>query len=248
MLRRAAVVLLLVMGTSVPAMAETLVEKVNETRTYLYFRVADQLAQAVLPPGWRPTAVPQGPAKGANLILVLIDRLLATDAERKPLEPATNRMLVIVLPGRDTASDAAGPVVIGGISAEARGAPGAYRTYVAGKIELARSARDGSVDEDWQAESPDGDRLTLALSYTQGVPTLLTFDQKTYSGADPSFYRIYRGDWGVDVARSSVTGVDRVTRLELTGRGPLLGKLLDGSQELVNVSAVPWYRRDAFLP
>ena len=80
--------------------------------------------------------MPQGPANGANLVLVLIDRLLATDADRKPLEPATNRLLVLFLPGKDTASDATGPVVIGGISADAEGAPGAYRNYVAGKVEL----------------------------------------------------------------------------------------------------------------
>ena len=54
------------------------------------------------------------------------------------------------------------------------------------------------------------------------MPALLTFDQKIYSGADPSFYRIYRGDWGVDAVQSSVSGVDRATRLELTASGPLL--------------------------
>ena len=53
-------------------------------------------------------------------------------------------------------------MVIGGISADARGAPGAYRNYVAGKVELTRSSRDGWMDEEWEAESPNGDRLTLA--------------------------------------------------------------------------------------
>ena len=192
--------------------------------------------------------MPQGPAKGANLILVLLDRLLATDAERKPLEPATNRLLVLVVPGKDSASGAGGPVVVGGISADPRGAPGAYRNYVAGKVELARSSRDGSADEEWEVESPQGDRLTLALSYAQGTPALLVFDQATYSGADPSFHRIYRGDWGVEAVQSSVTGIDRTTRLELTASGPVLGRLLDGTQELVNVSVVPWYRRDTWLP
>ena len=248
MLRRTVMALLLLAGVGLPARAETLVEKVWETRTYLYFRIDDALAQAVLPAGWRPVTVSQGPAKGANLILVLIDRLLATDAERQPLAPATNRLLVAVLPGRDSGSDAAGPVVVGGISAAAEGAPGAYRTYAAGKVELSRSARDGEVDEDWEAEAPDGNRLTLGLSYRQGVPALLGFDQKTYSGADPGFYRIYRGDWGVDAIRSGPAGVDRVTRLELTAAGPLLGRLLDGAQQLIDVSAVPWYRRDTFLP
>ena len=246
--RRCLLALALMMAAVPVARAESLVEKVFETRTYLYFRIAEPLAQSVLPAGWQPAPVPQGPAKGANLILVLIERLLATDAGGKPLDPASNRLLVVVVPGRDPATEAAGPVVIGGISHAAKGAPGAYRTYVAGRVELNRSSRDGIVDEDWDAEAPNGDRLTLNLSYSRGLPSLLAFEQRTYSGADPSFYRVYRGDWGVDLVRSNVTGMDRATRLELSGSGPLLGRLLDGSQELVSISAVPWYRRDTFLP
>ena len=248
MRRRTLVGMLLLVGTTLPARAETLVEVVNETRTYLYFKVSVALARSALPSGWRPAPVPQGPAKGANLILVLVERLLATDGDRKPLEPAANRLFVVVLPGKDQASDAGGPVVIGGISADPKGAPGAYRTYVAGKVRLTRHYRDGTVDEDWEVESTAGDRLTLGLGYSRGIPTLLRFDQDTYSGADPLFHRIYRGEWGVDPIQSSVTGVDRVTRLELAASGPLLGRLFDGSQELVSVSAVPWYRRDTFLP
>ena len=82
----------------------------------------------------------------------------------------------------------------------------------------------------------------------RGTPALLAFDQKTYSGADPTFYHIYRGDRGVDTVRSAAGGIDQTTRLELAASGPLLGRLLDGSQELVAVTSVPWYHRDTFLP
>ena len=245
--RRYALAILLLFGAMAGARAETLVEKVYESRTYLYFKVADEAASAALPAGWQAQAVPQGPAKGANLILVLIDRLLATDAANRPVDPAANRLLVVVVPGTD-GSGAAGPVVVGGISAARAGAPGAYGTYRAGKVELTRTSRDGTVDEDWEAEDGQGNRMTLGLSYVQGIPALLTFDQTTYSGADPGLRRIYRGDWGVDPVQSSVTGVDRATRLELSADGPLLGRLLDGAQELVNVAAVPWYRRETYLP
>lgn len=243
---------LLVLGLMIAlapvARAESLVEKVFETRTYLYLKIAEPLAQSALPAGWRPTPVPQGPAKVADLILVLIDRLLATDAAGKPLDPAANRLLVVVVPGRDETGQNSGPVVIGGISDAAAGASGAYRVYSAGKVDLTRQDCAGVVDEVWDAEAPNGDRLTLELSYARGQPALLTFDQRTYSGADPSFYRTYRGDWGVDLVRSNVNGTDRATRIELSASGPLLGRLLDGEQELVSVTTVPWYRRDTFLP
>lgn len=245
--RRCALALLLLIATSHGLRAETPVEKVYESRTYLYFKIADAVAGRMLPAGWRPAAVPQGPAKGANLILVLIDRLLATDPDNKPLDPAANRLLVVVVPGQD-GQGAAGPVVVAGISAARSGAPGAYGVYAPGKVETSRSSRDGTVDEDWEAEDAQGNRLTLGLSYAQGLPAYQAFDQRTYSGANPSFFRIYRGDWGVDPVRSGVTGVDRTTRLELGASGPTLGALLDGSQELINVSVVPWYRRQTFLP
>jgi hypothetical protein len=246
--RRLLLVLALVLGLAPAARAESLVEKVFETRTYLYFKIAEPLAQGALPPGWLSAPVPQGPAKGANLILVLIDRLLATDAAGTPLDPAANRLLVLVVPGRDAAARTAGPVVVGGISDADVGAPGAYGAYNAGKVDLIRQDRDGVVDEDWNAEAPNGDRLTLNLSYARGLPALLTFDQKTYSGADPTVYRTYRGDWGVDFVRSDAAGVDRATRLELAASGPLLGRLLDDSQELVSLGVAPWYRRETFLP
>jgi hypothetical protein len=63
MLRRAAIALALVVGAAVAARAETLVEKVNETRTYLYFKVADTLARELLAASRRPcrTAPPGVP-------------------------------------------------------------------------------------------------------------------------------------------------------------------------------------------
>ena len=40
-LRRGAFALALIVGMALPTRAETLVEKVNEARTYLYFKVAE---------------------------------------------------------------------------------------------------------------------------------------------------------------------------------------------------------------
>jgi hypothetical protein len=167
MSRRGILLLPLLLALVPPARAGTLVEKAYESRTYLYFKIADETAQSILPAGWQPVAVPHGPAKGAKLILVLIERFLATDADDRPLDSAANRLLVVVVPGCE-ATGVGGPVVVGGVSAVSAGAPGAYRTYVAGKVELVRHSRDGVVDEDWEAGPPSGDRLSLGLSYVQG--------------------------------------------------------------------------------
>ena len=161
----------LLLGVVRPARAETLVENVNETRTYLYFKVADALAQSALPAGWQPAPVPQGPARGANLILVLIERLLATDADRPA---ARSRRPTACWSWWCPAATGFRTPAARWWSAASRPSPRA-RPAPTGPMPRARSSscassRDGVVDEDWEAESPDGDRLALGLSYVQGLP------------------------------------------------------------------------------
>jgi hypothetical protein len=251
MLRLTIVTCALFAGLVLPvpaARAETHAEIVNEARIYLHFRVADAVAQGLLPSGWQPAPAPQDPTQGANLLAVLIDRFLAANPDGEPLDPATNCLLVLVVPGKDPASGAAGPVVVGGFSAEAKGAPGPYRNYQPATVTVDRASTAGEARETWSVSSGSGDKLTLELAFEPGTPSLVRFDQRTYSGTDPGFHRIYRGDQGVDLIRSTVTGVDRASRLVLTASGPTLGKLLDGSEELVAASSFVWYRRNTFLP
>jgi hypothetical protein len=255
-MRRAAMAGLLAIGVGLSlglprsAVAETPTEIINETRTVLSFRVTDATAQAFLPQGWTATPPGQGAAKGANLNLVLIDRYLGTDPEGKPLEPAVNRLAALVVPGKNEATGAAGNVVVGGFSADPKGAPGPYRAFVSATVTVDRVIKAGQpdvVEEAWRIETSGGDRLDLRMVYTRGVPAFTEFEQKVYSGADPSFYRIYRGDQGTDVIRSAA-GVDRASQFELEAAGPQLGKLLDGSHEVVSASSLIWYRRATSLP
>jgi hypothetical protein len=239
----------LALGQARPAAAETPTEITNETRTILSFRVSDAEAQALLPEGWTVAPSPQGPSTGTNLTLVLVDRYLATDPEGKPLDPATNRLAVLVVPGKNEATGAAGPVIVAGFSADPKGAPGPYKTYVPATVTADRVIKIGETDEveeAWRIEGSGGDRLDLRMAYTRGLPAFTKFDQKVYSGADPSFYRLYRGDQGTDVVRSTVTDVDRASQLELDAAGPQLG-VLDGV-EVVSALSLPWYRRTTSLP
>ena len=51
-----------------------------------------------------------------------------------------------------------------------------------------------------------------------------------------------------DVVRSVPTGVDRVSRVSFKATGDKLGTLFDGSQQLISVTAIPWYSRQVYLP
>jgi hypothetical protein len=68
------------------------------------------------------------------------------------------------------------------------------------------------------------------------------------SAAKPDFYRIYRFELASDVARSTATNVDRVSKVSLKATGAKIAPLFDGSQQLIAVTSVPWYSRQVSLP
>jgi hypothetical protein len=236
------------------AQAETQTENVvAEQRTYLFLTVKIDAAQAFLPQGWTVNPVAMGATKDANLVLVWIDRKLALTPDARPLQSGSNRLLVVLVPGRNSRTGEAANMVVGGYSMDPAGAPGAYKAYGAGPVTVDRIEKSqGSlttVDETWSAKGPDGNTVNLHVVFTRGVPTMSSFDLKIYSAAEPSFYRIYRGDQVVDTVRSVNTGVDRVRTVELkaSGSGKLLNAL-DGSEKIVAINTMPFYRRLTFLP
>lgn len=231
--------------------AETHVEIINESRLNLLFAVPETEAQALLPAGWAVSPVPGGPAAGANVLLTLLDRLAANGPDGKPLDPASNRLAVLVVMGRNTATGEAAAVVVGGWSDEAAGAPGAYGNFVDAEVRLTRQVASGltqSIEERWSIVSPDGDGLSVAVASPRGQAALARFDQRVHSGTKTGFFRIYRGDQGAFVVHSAPMGVARATTLDVAATGPLLGSLIDGEAQLVAVIHLPWYRRDTFLP
>jgi hypothetical protein len=73
-------------------------------------------------------------------------------------------------------------------------------------------------------------------------------EAKIYSAAKPEFYRIYRFEQAADVARSTATGIDRVTKFSIKATGPKLTPLFDGSEQLISVTSIPHYLRSIYLP
>ena len=142
---------------------------------------------------------------------------------------------------------------VGGYSTDPLGSPGAYKVYGPGTVSVERSEHgsgglDAKVDETWVAKGQDGNELDLHVSFVRGVPALSSFDVHNYSAADPAFYRIYRGEQVVDVLRSVNTGVNRVQTIELKASGSgKLAKAINGSEKIIAINALPFYRRLTFL-
>jgi hypothetical protein len=236
------------------AHAETHTENVvAEQRTYVFLQVAQSAAQAFVPQGWTLNPAAMGPTKDANLVMVWIDRKLALTPDGKTLQSGTNRLLVLLAPVRSPSGDAVN-MVVGGYSMDPGGAPGAYKAYGAGpvtvdRVEKSNGKLESTVEETWAAKGPDGTQVDLRLAFTRGVPVASTFDLRIFSAAEPAFYRIYRGDQVVDFVRSVNTGVNRVPMVELkvTGSGKL-ATAVNGSEKIIAINTMPFYRRNTFLP
>jgi hypothetical protein len=233
-----------------PAWSETQTENiVSEQRTTVSLHVAPEAAQAFLPKGW----VLNGPATGPNLSVIFMDRSLELTPDGKPLQAGVNRVMVLAMTGKNTTTGEVRSFIVGGYSADPLGVPGAYKVYRPGTVTVSRAeqslVKDGkqetTVEEHWAAKGTDGAAVNLDLAFQRGPAKLTPFEQHNYSAAEPDFYRTYRGQQAVDTLRGA--GVDRVKSVTLKATGGMLGKAIDGTEQIVSVSNAPFYSRLTFV-
>ncbi len=244
-------VLFLLAALALPAGAGDKLSGSNvDVRTTVTFKVSETAVQKLMPDGWESSPPPAGPFKGFNLAVVLIDSISAQDAEGKPMAPT--RSAVLAVPARKKGSDATVTMVVYGITLR-EGAPGAYGVYAPGQAAVERRVGAGTdgrsnADETWLFTAEDGNAIDLRIQYQRGATVKSKVEQKTYSGARPDFYRIYRWDQVADIVRSTPTGTDRVTNISFKATGPKLGQVFDGAEQVVGVMSIPSYSRMVFLP
>lgn len=244
-------VLALLVALSTPAYAgEKLAGSNVDVRTTITFRVSDAAVQKLVPDGWEISSPSAGPFKGFNLAVVLIDSISAQDAEAKPVAPM--RSVVLAIPARKKGADAAVTMVVYGIAVGA-GSPGAYGVYVPGQAAVERrtgTAIDGksTADETWVFTAENGNSIDGRIQYERGATARSKLEAKTYSGASPEFFRIYRWDQVADVVRSTATGVDRITKFSFKAAGLKFAQIFDGSEQVIGVMSIPFYSRMVFLP
>lgn len=221
-----------------------------DVRTTVAFKVSDAAVQKLVPDGWEISSPLEGPSKGFNIAVVLVDSLLSLDAEGKSTTPF--RGGVVVIPVKKKGTSAAVAMVVFGIAAR-EGVPGAYGVYVPGKATIERKTKLGAdgkstAAETWEFKAEDGNAIKAQIQYDRGATTKSKVEAKIYSGAKPEFFRIYRVDQVTDIARSTATGVNHVTKVSFKASGPKLARLFDGSEQLINVTSIPSYSRTIFLP
>lgn len=223
----------------------------TEIRLYIWLRVDPDALQRVLPDGWvaQPTT---GHLEGANLAVVLIEGVAASDASGNPL-PAVEHFAVVAVPARTERVGSAAFIVIDGMAAPATSAPGAYGLYKPARVAIERrsssqSASSAVVEERWQFASGTGDDISVRVVYERGVGVRKHIEPRIYSGTRPNFYRIYKVEQVDDLVHTVHGDGPRAKVLEFSVAGGRLSELGANEEAIVGLVSVPSYHREIFLP
>jgi hypothetical protein len=232
--------------------AETLVETNFDSRLNVQFRVAEAALKSSVPAPWQIAPAASGPGKDANLTVVFLQRLLVLSPEGKPTPGATHRTVALVVPAKNTQTDESAPVVLRVFTADPQGVPGPYKNSVKANVRRELTLKgDGNEpgvgSEQWQMQADSG-TIEVQLAYQRGVPSRTKGESKVYSAVEPTFFRLYRVDQGVDVVKSVPAGIDRVQSFRFRSTVPEFARLFDGSEQVIAVSVIPWYFREVRLP
>ena len=237
--------------TATAAMGETLVQNTVENRVLLAFKVDGAALAEVMPEGWTPITLPKGPVAGSNLILSFFDRLLITDAEGKPANPASSPVLALVAYGKAEGVEGVRTFVTAiyevppmvdpfGVSEEADITRDAAMRYNA----------DGRTrSEAWTVQPMSGGAFSFDLDYrVAGYGWSEGGTSMPYSASDPGFHQIYRYDQLAELAMNPGLGRELDGTFSYTAEIPALSGLFDGSEEVVSVVSIPVYVRQVYEP
>jgi hypothetical protein len=235
--------------------AETLQEYSAEARFQLDLHVPDAAIGAFLPPGWSPNVAAQGPAKGANLRVIFIDRMTINGPDGKPVGKGSNRLVYLAAPVKDP-SGANVQLIIGGLTADPADAPGPFgnylpaTTYSVQRTTTSATAGPGIDSQDWVFAAATGERIEMRIRFERGVGNKGNYaDVKFYSAKTPGFYQISRQEQVLDILRNATTNPpDRVRDFSFKASGGSYAKLFDGTEKVLSWDNIVWLNRSVLLP
>jgi hypothetical protein len=157
---------------------------------------------------------------------------------------------VVTVPAVNHQTNQSNTMVVAGLSPEGAGAYGVYTPAI--KAALRRTVEGDSedfarVDEVWDLQGSNGDHLMLQVTYRRGPVTRARVETVIRSAARPEFQRTYHIEQAADVLRSANTP-DRVEHVAFRATGPSVGRLFDGTETLLGITAIPYYVREISIP
>jgi hypothetical protein len=241
-----------------PAEAQTLTGvQGDRTRITLGFQVKPEAVQAWLPSPWQLHPLDSGPLKGANLLVVFVDRLRDDDPEGKPKSSATktNRIIPFLAPAKHPQTGQTASLVFGEFVSNPAQVPGFYKVFRAATVRVEHTIKSQDVEAEevtdvWEvrdATGTGGIEFRLQSLRQVGTRTRDKGEPNIISAQDPALWRIYKFDAATDVVKSVPEGIDRVQGYTFRLTVPEYSKLFDGSEQLIGISVTPWYVRQVFV-
>jgi hypothetical protein len=193
------------------ACAEHLVQSSTEMRTYIYLQIKDDKLKSHIPEGWISNPGTKL-TQGANIALVFIEGLAATDAENKPM-PFHDSYVVVGVLAKHLQSGVSTFMVVNGFIPPTQSAPGPYGAYSNAKISMSKQVKaDGSGSnrsEIWSFTTDSGERLNFSTEFQLGVRVKSHIEPNVYSGMRPDFYRICKVDQTTDMVHSATLEAEK---------------------------------------
>ncbi len=233
------------------AQAETLVESSLFFRIYVAFSVDQKAAQAWLPAPWKAVSLPKGPFKGTNLYVVFNDIFIMQDGEGKPYLGGTFCFAALVAFGKNEQTGEFVPFVTR--IYWPYDDPSSYKNAVKATVRRGATLHGadlgpGTGTEVWRVQDRAGGVLEFWMDYQRAVPKRTKKEFKVRSSVDPNILFNYQDDYAVDIVKSIPAGIDRVQNYQFRVTMSELGKMFDGSEQLVGILVNPSRVRQKFLP
>jgi len=195
------------------------------------------------------TETAAGPARGATMTLTFRVRLLTSmigdDLQEAPGERDIGALITAGMRNRSTGERAT--CVLHSFSANAKSLPGPYKNSVLAEVARQQAYLPGlegnaRCRENWQISTLGAAVLGVDLVYASARIQTAHAEMKVYGGPDPSFFRKYHVEKGIELIMSCPDGIDRTSSLgilnELSGAAGLMQR-----DNCVSIISEPWYRR-----
>lgn len=241
----------------VAAQAPAILERSNEVRFQLDFKVPDAALAAVMPKGFSPDVATTGPAKDCNVRVIFIDRVTVNGPDNAGLGKGTSQIAFVVAPVKDPAGQST-QLVVGGLVADAADAPGPFGNYLPATTHTMRrttapqaNGQGAQVEsQDWVFRTLTGEHLEMHVEYERGIANYRpVYERKYYSAKDPARVQVAHEELVLDILKNVTTNPkDRVKSFSFKGGGGSFAKLFDGTERVLSWDNVLWINRTIAAP
>jgi hypothetical protein len=227
----------------------------DRLRIMLGFHVKPEAVQQRLPVPWQLSPPDKGPDTGANLFVVLVDRVRDDEAEGRPSFSGTNRIINLAAPARHPQTGEMASIILGGWASNPANVPGFYQVYRAATVHVERTIKDlpgeaEEVTDVWEVHDAAGHgglELRLQSRRKMAARRRARGEAHVVSAKDPDLWQLHRFDAAADLVKSRPERIDEVQRYTFRLSAPEYGELFDGSEQLISISVTPWHVRQVFV-